>query len=105
MGYLELLDQGLYRQAWQEMSPLFQMLEQREQWQDRQQLVRAIYGAAIKRAFYALDFRDHFLLSPDGQYVVVQFQTSFQFKASTRETVVLDCSTSPACSIREYVIN
>jgi hypothetical protein len=50
-------------------------------------------------------FCDYFLLSPDGQYLLIQFQNSFQFKAGTMITVVLDCNTSPACSAREYLIN
>jgi hypothetical protein len=102
--YLELLDQGRFAEAWQVMSPIFQALEPRVQWHNRQQAIRAAYGALEFREFFLMEYRDHYLLSPDGEYIIVQFKTSFQHKATTTETVVLDCSAATECSIREYII-
>ncbi len=102
--YLELLDQYRYEEAWQEMSTLFQALGNQNQWQRRQKTIRSTYGSLASRQFYRIDYRQSYSLSPDGQYVIVQFKSSYQNKAETIETVVFDCSTSPECSIREYVI-
>lgn len=104
VSYLELLDQGRYVEAWHEMSPYFQAIDQQDQWQNRQQAIRSAYGALEFRELFLVEYRDRYILSPDGQYVIVQFKTSFQYRASTTETVVLDCSTSPECTIREYII-
>jgi hypothetical protein len=102
--YLELLDQGRFAEAWQVMLPIFQALEPRVQWHNRQQAIRAAYGALEFREFFLIEYRDHYILSPDGEYIIVQFKSSFQHKAATTETIVLDCSTSTECSIREYII-
>lgn len=104
VSYLELLDQGRYTEAWHEMTPHFQAIDQQDQWQNRQQAIRSAYGALEFRELFLIEYRDHYILSPDGQYVIVQFKTSFQYKASTTETVILDCSTSPECTIRDYII-
>ena len=103
-NYLELLDQGRYAEAWQAMSPIYRAIEPQAQWHNRQQAIRDAYGALEFRDLVRVEFRDHYTLSPDGQYIIVQFKTSFQNKTATRETVVIDCSTSTECSIREYII-
>lgn len=104
-SFINLLDEGRYPEAWQMMSPIYQVLDQETGWQDRQRMVRDSYGALIKREFHRMDFRDHYRLSPDGQYIVVQFKASFQYKAKTMETVVFDCTAWSECSVREYIIH
>ena len=103
-SYLELLDQGHYEEAWQDMSALFQALNNQSQWQNRQQTIRTAYGALSSRQLRHITYRQSYTLSPDGQYVIVQFKSSYQNKADTTETVVLDCHSTPECSIREYII-
>jgi len=102
--YLELLDQYRFGETWQEMSTLFQALGNQNHWQRRQKIIRSTYGSLVSRQFYRIDYRQSYSLSPDGQYVIVQFKSSYQNKAETIESVVFDCSTSSECSIREYVI-
>jgi hypothetical protein len=79
-------------------------MEQQAKWQNRQEAVRGAYGALELRDYFLAEARSHYNLSPDGHYVIVQFKSSFQNKAATTETVVLDCSAKTECSIREYVI-
>lgn len=102
--YLDLLDLDRYEEAWQKMSPLFQALSNHEQWLKRHKTIRSTYGVLTSRQFYRIDYRQSYSLSPDGQYVIIQYKSSYQNKAETNETVVFDCSTTPDCSIREYVI-
>ena len=103
-SFLMLLDQGLYKDAWQTMSALFQDLNDQDQWQRRQQAIRTAYGVLSSRQINLISERQSFTLSPDGRYVIVQFKTIYTNKANTAETVVFDCSTTPECSIREYII-
>lgn len=104
-AYLQLLDRGRYEEAWHEMSALFQALGDQASWQKRQQALRAAYGALQSRTFFHAISRESYKLSPDGRYVIVQFNSIYQHKQEARETVVMECSTSTACSIREYIIN
>ncbi len=103
-SYLDLLDQGYYEEAWQDMSALSQALNNQSQWQNRQQAIRTAYGALSSRQLRHITYRQSYTLSPDGQYVIVQFKSRYQNKADTIETVVLDCHSTPECSIRQHVI-
>ena len=98
------LDQGQNDEPWQSMSALFQAFNDQARWKIRQQVIRASYGPLISREFKIVSDRTTFCLSPDGEYVIVQLGSSYQNKAEAIETVVLECSSGPACSIRGYII-
>ena len=104
VSFLELMDQAHYDDAWLSLSPLFQSLNNQAQWQNRQQTIRAAYGALSSRQLDRISYRQTYTLSPDGAYVVVQFESSYTNKANTIETVVLDCRTTPECHVREHII-
>ena len=103
-GFLKQLDQGQNSESWQAMSDLFQTFNNQDHWQTRQQAIRTSYSSLLSRELKNVSYRTTFNLSPDGEYVIVQFRSSYQNKAESIETVVLDCSSGPECSIREYVI-
>jgi hypothetical protein len=103
-GFLKQLDQGQNDESWQAMSALFQAINDQARWKIRQQVIRASYGSLLSRDLKNVSYRTSFSLSPDGQYVITQFRSSYQNKAESVETVVLDCSSGPKCSVREYVL-
>ena len=104
IDFLELLDQGNYTDAWLEISALGQLLKNQDEWQNHLQAIRAAYGNLTLRQFDRISYRESYSRSPDGQYMIIQFTTNFQHKTATIETVVLDCSNAPDCSVREYII-
>jgi hypothetical protein len=103
-SYLGLLDQDRYEEAWLAMSDFFQALNDKAQWQSRQQVIRDVYGSLLSRKFLRISYRQSYSQSPDGKYVIVQYESIFQNKADTYETVVLDCRNDLNCSVREYVL-
>jgi len=103
-NYLVMLDQGRSEEAWQEMSAIFQALGNQSLWLNRQQAIRSAYGPCVSRQFTRIDYRKSYNLSPDGQYFIVQFRSSYQNKLDTVETVVIECHDTPECTIREYII-
>lgn len=103
-GFLKQLDLGLNDESWHAMSDLFQEFNDQARWKNRQKVIRASYGALVSRELKHISYRTTFNLSPDGKYVIVQFQSNYQNKTESIETVVLDCSSVPECSVREYVI-
>lgn len=105
ISYLELLDQGRFEEAWQIMSAHFQAINDQTQWQKQQQAVRAAYGLVISRQVYSIGERQSYRLSADGQYITVQFKSSYPNKANAVEAVVFDCSNAPECSIRDFLTN
>jgi len=101
---LKQLDQGQNDESWHAMSSIFQAFNDQARWKTRQQVIRASYGPLISREFKNVSDRTTFSLSPDGEYVIVPFRSSYQNKTESIETVVLDCCSGPACSVREYII-
>jgi hypothetical protein len=85
------------------MSSLFKAFNDQERWKTRQQVIRVAYGSLISRNLKNVSYRTTFNQSPDGEYIIVQFESSYQNRASARETVILDCSNGTNCPIREYV--
>lgn len=102
--FLKQLDQGQSDESWQAMSALFQSINDQVSWKIRQQAIRVSYGSLLSRELKNVSYRTAFNLSPDGDYVITQFRSHYQNKAESIETVVLDCSSGPECSVREYVI-
>jgi hypothetical protein len=103
-GYLEFLDQNNFEEAWEEMSDLFRSLNNKTHWQNQQQVIRSIYGPLSFRQLLRFSYRQSYSLSPDGEYVIVQYKSGYQNRTDTVETVVFDCRNDPECSIREYII-
>jgi hypothetical protein len=103
--YLALLDDGQYESTWDAMSPFFKLLHDQYLWQGKQQAIRDAYGPLKSRLIRLSSQRQTYKNSPDGNYVVVQFDTVFRNKAKAVETVVLDCQNTFECTIRDYIIN
>jgi hypothetical protein len=103
-GFLKQLDDGQCDASWQATSALFQALNDQTRWTTRLQAIRTSYGPLLSRELKNVSYRTTFSFSPDGEYIITQFRSSYQNKAESIETVVLDCSSGPECSVREYVI-
>ena len=103
-NFLTQLDQKAFSSAWQQTSPLFRMLNDEAGWKHTQQVLRQAYGPLKSRRFLRLSYRATYAHSPDGSYVIIQYQSQFENKVEATETVVLSCQTDSGCDIREYVL-
>ena len=104
-GYLELLDQGRYQDAWQAMAPLFRSLHIQQEWQQRISTIRNAYGPVISREFARSSYRHTYRNAPDGEYLIFQFDNVFTHKAKGVETIVLQCLPASDCVTVDYIIN
>jgi hypothetical protein len=85
--WLTLIDTGKYSESWQETAEYFRNAVQQDQWEQMLQSVRMPLGKMISRKLKTKTYRTALPGTPDGQYVVIQFETSFQNKKSAIETV------------------
>jgi hypothetical protein len=104
-NYLELLDQHQFQNAWQSMAPLFWSFNDQQRWQQRIGAIRQAYGGTVSRKISRSSYRASFRNAPDGSYVIIQFDSTFQHKAKGVETVVLQCPVENECTVIDYVIN
>jgi len=85
--WLTLVDTGKYSESWQEAAEYFRNSVEPDQWEQMLQSVRTPLGKMISRKLKTKTYKTALPGAPDGQYVVIQFETSFQNKKFAIETV------------------
>ncbi len=86
-AWLALVDAGEYGKSWDEAASLFKGVLSKDQWEKSLQTVRKPLGKVISRATGSAKYTKSLPGAPDGQYVVIQYNTSFENKKSAVETV------------------
>lgn len=86
-SWLALVDSGKYGDSWQEASSLFKTHVTREQWQSMVGAVRDPLGKVVSRKLKSATYTKALPGAPDGEYVVIQYETSFEHKQSAVETI------------------
>ena len=85
--WLRIVDKGKYSESWEESSEYFKQAVTQDQWEQAVQAVREPLGKLISRKVKNATYTTSLPGAPDGQYVVIQFSTSFENKKSGIETV------------------
>ena len=85
--WLKLVDQGKYIESWKESADYFKRAVSQEQWEQAMKSGREPLGKLISRKVANVLYTTSLPGAPDGQYVVIQFNTSFENKKSGMETV------------------
>jgi len=85
--WLALVDQGKYAESWKEAATRFRSAIQQSQWEQSLQAVRKPLGKLLSRKVKTKTYSTSLTGAPDGEYVVIQFETSFEHKKQAVETV------------------
>jgi hypothetical protein len=85
--WLILADEGKYIESWYEASEYFKQNIKQDQWEQAVQNVRKPLGKLISRKVVSASYKTSLPGAPDGEYVVIIFNTSFENKKSGIETV------------------
>lgn len=86
-AWLALVDGGDYAGSWDQAASLFKGAVGKDQWRQQMSAVREPLGKLVSRKVKSSTYTKSLPGAPDGEYVVIQFQTSFQNKQSAVETV------------------
>ena len=86
-AWLQLIDAGKYSESWQEAAEYVRKLVSRQNWQRTFQGTRQPLGKLVSRKLKSTRFTTSAPGAPDGQYVIIQYDTKFQNKASAVETI------------------
>ncbi len=91
-AWLELVDIEDYSKSWNEAAEYFKNAVSKENWQNTLEGLRKPLGRMLWRNLKSTQYTTNVPGAPDGQYVVIQYDTSFENKDVTVETVtpVLD---------------
>lgn len=85
--WLSLTDKGDYAQSWKEAAEFFRSAVKQDQWEQSLNAARKPLGNLISRKVTSRTLKTSLPGAPDGEYVVIQFETSFENKKSAVETV------------------
>ena len=85
--WLGIVDEGNYGESWKEAATLFRQAITQERWEQALQGVRKPLGKLISRQMTSRTYTTSLPGAPDGEYVVLKFETSFERKKSAVETV------------------
>ncbi|MFQ6104096.1 MAG: DUF4019 domain-containing protein [Candidatus Glassbacteria bacterium] len=85
--WLNLVDEGKYQESWDGAAKYFQGAVTKEQWESSLNAHRKPLGKLLTRKLKSSEYRTTLPGAPDGEYVVIQFESSFENKKSAIETV------------------
>jgi len=87
MKWLDLVDNGKYQESYNQSSAYFRSVVLKQDWVQMIEAVRGPLGKVISRDFKSSQHTNSLPGAPDGEYVVIQFDTSFANKKTAVETI------------------
>ncbi len=88
-NWLGLIDSGDYGASWDHAAQLFKNAVSKEQWAEKISGVRAPLGKMNSRELKSASYQTSLPGAPDGQYVIIQYDSSFEHKKSAVESVTV----------------
>lgn len=85
--WIALVDGGKYSESWNAAAELFKKAVSKDQWKQSLAAVREPLGRVISRSLRSKTHTTTLPGAPDGEYVVIQYESSFEHKKSAVETV------------------
>lgn len=86
--WLDLADANDGAATWEQAAPSFRSAISKAGWSDALKQARQPFGAVRSRKLLSSELRHSLPGAPDGDYVVIQYDTAFEHKAHAVETVV-----------------
>jgi hypothetical protein len=86
-SWLALVDAGKYDESWQEAAQIFKGAVSKEDWRKALHGSREPLGKLLSRKLKSATYTTSLPGVPDGEYVVIQYDSSFEHKQTATETV------------------
>lgn len=103
-AWLAAVDAGNYDGSWRAAAVYFQTAMSEEQWRVAMEGVRRPLGLLLAREVGSQTYATELPGAPDGEYVVIQFNTSFENKRTAVETVIPMVDDDGAWRVAGYFI-
>lgn len=86
-SWLVLVDGEKYVESWENAAEHFKLAITQSKWQETIQTVRKPLGKMISRELRSQQYTTSLPGAPDGEYVVIQYNTTFENKKAAIETI------------------
>jgi hypothetical protein len=104
-NFLQLVDSGQYSESWDATSNFFKQQVPKEQWVNQLENIRTSFGPTVKRELKNQKYTKTLPGAPAGEYVVIQFSTSFTNETNTIETITPMLENDGVWRVTGYYIN
>jgi hypothetical protein len=102
--WLTLLDGQEWERTWEQAGQLLKAAVSPEEWAKKMSVTLGPLGKVDSRAVRSTEYSTTMPGAPDGEYVVVKLDTSFENKQTAVETVILKKETDGAWKVSGYFI-
>ena len=102
--WLGFVDQGKFNRSWLEASTYFRNVTTKQQWKQQVSVWRSALGSVVSRKLRTAQYLTTMPGAPDGEYVMIQYDTSFTHKKSAVEVVVPMMDADGRWRVSEYSI-
>ncbi len=85
--WLALIDTGRYDESWEQAASYFKKAIPHKQWVDSLQGVRQPLGSVLSRVMRQIRYTTTLPGAPDGEYVVIEYDTVFERKKQAIELI------------------
>jgi hypothetical protein len=103
-SWLALVDSGKYAENWEQAASIFKGAVTKEDWRKKAGGVRDPLGTLVSRKLKSASYTKTLPGAPDGEYVVIQYDSSFEHKQSAVETVIPMLDKDGQWRVSGYVI-
>lgn len=103
-SWLALTDQGRYPESWKKASTYLQEKKTESEWIKTVQAIKEPLGLKDTRYIATAGIKEGLSGFPEGEYVVVQFYTTFKKQALALETITLVKETNGSWRVVDYAI-
>ena len=104
-AWLKLADEGKYAEAWEQCSANFKRLVPKEKLEQQLTTVRGPLGQMTSRIINNSVYSTTAPGAPDGEYVRMQFVSSFTQKRAAIETITVMLDPDGKWRVWQYLIN
>ncbi len=87
--WLALIDRGDAAASWAETARLFQAAVDEARWKESLEAAQRPIGRPVARSVRSMQYATELPGAPDGEYVVLEFETTFEHKKNGAERVVM----------------
>jgi Protein of unknown function (DUF4019) len=102
--WLDLVDSGDYATSWKAAAAVFQAAVTGEKWVSTMKAVRDPLGKLRVRKLQSATYTTLLPGVPDGDYVVILYETSFEHKQTAQETVIVSREKDKVWRVAGYYI-
>ncbi|MEJ7847421.1 MAG: DUF4019 domain-containing protein [Pyrinomonadaceae bacterium] len=87
--WLALVDNDDSSESWNQAASFFKSVVSSEQWKTSYEAAQVPLGKVVSRKLKSQKYAEELPGAPDGEYVVIEYETSFEKKKNGTETITL----------------